>query len=223
MTPWMILDIATAAIPNAADYITADPADAPSNYGAEAAAKWAQKEAQKKLERAGLDLDLARLTAIGVRDGHSDAGLAITLCQTEDEERTALAALALNLSFTRPQLIAFNGFQFDLLILQRRARYLGLKFPTLNTDKYRSSNLDLLDLLTYRGAVARKSLSWYVKRLGWTDLVKPLSGEEEAQVPQSGRWDELRQSVVHDVEATYRLAQWLGVLPETDTRGEAIL
>jgi hypothetical protein len=51
-----------------------------------------------------------------------------------------------------------------------------------------------------------------VRRLGWTDLLKPLTGAEEAQVPQTGRWDELRASLAHDVDATVRLARWLGVI-----------
>jgi len=208
VTPWLILDVATAPVDNAADFIEADPSDAPSNYGPEAAQKWAEKERQKKLDRAGLDVDLARVTAIGAK------GTLLTLdvlCTDESSERRHLEALGNDILDSK--LITFNGHAFDLLVLQRRARYLGVKdFPVINTDRYKSHHVDLMDVLTHRGILARRSLGFYVKRLGWTDLVKPLSGSEEAQVPQTGKWDELRLSVQHDVEATYRLAKWLGVI-----------
>jgi hypothetical protein len=42
--------------------------------------------------------------------------------------------------------------------------------------------------------------------------VKPLSGAEEAQVHESGRWADLELSVRHDLTATKRLAEWLGVI-----------
>jgi hypothetical protein len=49
--------------------------------------------------------------------------------------------------------------------------------------------------------------------MGWDDLMpKPLSGAEEAQVPVTGRWDELAASLKRDVEAIYRLAVWCGVI-----------
>ena len=92
----------------------------------------------------------------------------------------------------------------------RRCAYLNLDVPAINLDRYRTPHVDLFDKLSYHGAIQAHSLGWYVKRQGWTDLVKPLSGAEEAQVPATGQWYDLRASVQHDVTATMRLANWLG-------------
>jgi hypothetical protein len=207
----LILDIATAPLENAADYITTDDITAPSNYKDPAAiARYVDAEKAKRLEKAALDPDTCRVTALGWQ---SDTGSDIELARDEDDEREVIRAI-LTFALDR-QIVTFNGFKFDLPVLMRRCAYLGVPMPDLNLDRYRSPHVDLYDRLTFRGAITGHLLSWYVKRHGWTDLVKPLTGAEEAQVPQSGRWDELAQSVRHDLTATARLAQWLGVLPKT--------
>jgi hypothetical protein len=48
--------------------------------------------------------------------------------------------------------------------------------------------------------------------------MKPLSGAEEAKAPALGQWDELEQSVRHDVIATYRMAVWMGVIESAAER-----
>lgn len=208
----LYLDVATAPLENAADFITTDDIQAPSNYvKPEAIAGYVQKEVAKRLERAALDPDCCRLTAIGTRLGESSI---VLTCRTEDSERDALETVANILRTYPPSIVSFNGFKFDLPVLMRRAQYLGVLMPELNLDRYRSPHVDLYDRLTYRGAITGHALSWYVKRHGWTDLVKPLSGAEEALVPQTGRWDELELSVRHDLTATERIAKWLRIVPE---------
>lgn len=221
----LILDIATAPLENAADYITTDDISAPSNYKDPAAiARYVDGEKAKRLEKAALDPDTCRITAVGWQ---TDAGSGVRLCHDAEEEQDVLEYLVETLAdepdtrvgrYASPpppstQLVTFNGFKFDLPVLMRRCAYLGLPVPDLNLDRYRSPHVDLYDRLTFRGAITGHSLGWYVKRLGWTDLVKPLTGAEEAQVPQTGRWDDLAASVRHDLTATYRLAQWLRVVP----------
>lgn len=227
MTPWLCLDIATSSIENACDFLDNEDISAPSHYrDPEKIAAYQAEKRASRLERAGLDVDLARITAIGVR--LSTGSQEIRLCRTEADEIMAVKWLA-DVDYLlpgtwreKPRYLTFNGHSFDLLLLQRRARYLGVDFPAINTDRFKSPHIDLLDILSARGVLTRKPLSWYVKRHGWTDLVKPLTGAEEAQVPQTGRWDDLRLSVQHDVEATYRIAKWLQVIPAEDTREAGI-
>jgi hypothetical protein len=94
----------------------------------------------------------------------------------------------------------------------RRASYLAVNLK-INVDRYRTPHVDVSERLTHRGLLQAKSLGFYVRRLGWTDLVKPLSGAEEALAAQDGRWAEIETSVRHDLLATQRLASWLGVFP----------
>lgn len=209
----LVLDCASAAITGAEAYL--DPVSAPSNWKDEAkiAAYVAEKTAER-LQFAGLDLDLARITAIGWND---DGVVRVDLCRDKEDESEALSSLAAMLyNDHNLRLITYNGLSFDLPLLMRRARYLGVKFPKLNLDRYRSPHVDLMQDLSDRDPQRRRPLGFYVRRLGWTDLVKPLSGEQESQVPVTGKWAELEQSVIHDVTAVYRLACWMGVLqPET--------
>lgn len=208
---WIVLDVASAPLANAADFIDKSAIEAPSNYKKpEAIAGYIEEEYASRVARAGLDLDLARITAIGMAgEGYAQ----VNLCRTEDDERQQLTDLALALRVDdRPTLVTYGGFHFDLPLLMRRSRYLGVNFPTLNLDRYKSPHLDLLLELSDRDPSRRRSLSFYCRRLGWSDLCKTLSGAEEAQVFTSGRWEDLQASVEHDVEATRRLASWMGHL-----------
>ncbi len=208
----IIIDVSTAPIDGADTYLDGAIA-APSNYKDEA--KIAAYITEKRAERvagAALDLDLARITGIGMMNSN---GVTVSLCKTEDDERQSLSGLAYILASDPHrvcQIITYNGFSFDLPMLMRRARYLGVKFPALNLDKFRSPHVDLVPVLTGNDPSRRRSLAFYVKRLGWTDISKPLSGEEESRVHQTGAWDALDASIRHDVTATYRLAVWLGIV-----------
>ncbi len=221
----IILDIATSALPNAAEFIDVDSISAPSNWKdpAKIDAYKAEKLAER-LDSAALDFDLARITGIGWAGDM--AGIA--LCRDEESERLELTYLAERLigptwlewdtekSARQParsdyRLISYNGLAFDWPMLMRRARYLGVPFPVINTDRYKSPHVDLLALLSDRDPSRRRSLGFYVKRLSM-GLVKPLTGAQEAQVPVTGAWAGLEASLRHDVEAIDRLAKWLGVL-----------
>lgn len=212
----LTIDVASAPIVGAEAYI--EPATAPSNYkDPEKIAAYIAEANADRLSRAALDLDLACISMIGFQIG---GGQPVFLdCRDEDQERIALREIAelLSESFSRvpPTIITFNGTVFDLPLLMRRARYLGVTFPVINLDRYRSPHLDLCNILSDRDNARRRSLGFYVRRLGWTDLVKPLSGAEEALAPSNGQWAELQQSVRHDVIGAYRLAQWLDYCPKS--------
>jgi hypothetical protein len=209
MRHWLILDVATSALPDAETYLEGT-VRAPKTYKDPQAIKdyIAEKQAER-LASAALDVDLARVIGLGVITDAFPTPATATLCD-EEAERRELAGLADDIH-SGVTLITFGGFNFDLPLIQRRARYLGVNFPKLNLDRYRSPHIDLCEELSDRNPQRRRSLEFYAKRLGM-GITKTLSGAEEAQVPTTGKWDELAESLKHDVEATYRLAQWLGYI-----------
>lgn len=213
LTRFCITDISTAPIDGCADWL--DEPQAPSNWKdpAKIAAYIAEKKADQT-ERAGLDPDLGRITGIGVwQSGYPSPE--IWLCRSETDERNALDIFAEAHKSLALELIGFNSLKFDWPFLMRRAAYLGVKL-SINVDKYRGNNLDLSDILTHHGALTARSLGFYQRRLKM-GLTKPLSGAEESQVPVSGRWPELELSLRHDVEATRRLAVWMGLIAPVTT------
>lgn len=211
---YLVLDVATAPMPGAVAYM--DEPSAPANYkDAEKIAAYIAEKKAEQVERCGLDLDLCQITAVGLMGPDGDP--AVMTCQNEDAEREALATVARRCRVNTAPLpvITYNGIKFDLPLVMRRARYLGVSFPAFNLDRFRTPHVDLCNVLTNNGALQAKSLGFYVRRLGWTDLTKALSGAEEARVLETGRWDELASSVRHDLIAAYRLAQWLAITEPT--------
>jgi hypothetical protein len=208
ITNWLIVDVASAPIPDAALYLEGS-VKAPSNYKDEdkIAAYIAEKEAER-LAMAATDIDLAQITGLGL---YRPDGEVVSVLGTGGDELVLLRDLAGALR-SRPTIVTYGGFNFDLPLVMRRARYLGVEFPALNLDRYKSPHLDLCDLLSDRNPQRRRPLGFYAKRLGWTDIEKPLSGADEAKVQQTGQWDALADSLRHDITATYRLACWLGLI-----------
>jgi DNA polymerase elongation subunit (family B) len=205
----IVIDLATSALPDAERFLEGT-VKAPSNYKDPVKIADFIKEAQaERLASAALDMDLARITALGFLLGEN--GIDVRVCRDEADEHLLIQDVAALLT-PMPTIITFGGHNFDLPLVMRRARYLGVKFPALNLDRFKSPHIDLCELLSDRNPQRRRSLGFYAKRMGWTDLAKILSGAEEAQVPQTGRWDDLEVSIRHDVTATYRLAQWMGVI-----------
>ena len=211
---WLILDIATAALPNAADFI--EPVDSPKRRPPatytkpDSIADWRRKDYESDLAKAGLDFDLAMITGLGLMSLH---GQSISLLRSFDEESLIREAASHIQPETR--IVTYNGNAFDLPMLMRRAKYLDVPFPAINIDRYKSPHVDLCAILSGGDRDKRRSLSFYARRLGM-GITKVLSGAEESQVPVTGRWDDLAASIQHDVEATRRLAVWLGVISPTE-------
>ncbi len=222
---YLILDLETLGVPNAADFLPLDEIEADGRLKdpVKIAADITGKQ-QALLDRAALDLDLARICAVGthpIGDGAGTGG--VTLAPTEEEEQGALEALALVLDLASRDfvtLITFNGHKYDLPLLMRRAKYLGVPFPKINLDRYKSPHIDLYEELTMRGAIKAHSLRWYMRRLGWTDLLEadPFKegGSDVATAAAEGKWDDIAAHCRVDVTATLRLAQWLGVIPKAE-------
>lgn len=214
MRDWLILDIATAALPDAERYLEGT-VRAPGNY--KDPVKIAEAIAEKTAERirmAATDVDLARITGFGMWHDALSSPSVVTL-KDEPSEAAILRAIANDLRRLNPMIITFGGFSFDLPLLMRRARYLGIDFPKIDLDRFRSPHVDLCEILSDRNNDRKRSLQFYVKRLGW-DISKTLTGAEEAQVPTTGKWDELAASLDHDVTATHRLAKWLEIISEQE-------
>ncbi len=209
---YLILDLETCAIEGADQFI--DPPSAPSNYkDPDKIAAYVAEERQKLVDRAALDLDLARVACLGYSFGNERR--VINSFKNEDEERAGLTLLFNMIAADRNTIIVtFNGRTFDLPLLQRRAWYLGLPPFKPNLDRYRSPHLDLYEALTMNGAVKAHGLSWYIKRLGWTDLAGTMPGSQVPQAIRDGKWAEVEAHCAADVQATERLARWLGLLPK---------
>lgn len=208
---WLILDVSSCAVEGVENYLTpASERRAPASYSKpESIAAWQAEDFQDDLDRAALDWDLARITGVGyaIPQGHFLDGTA----ETPEKERALVYEIASRIR-EADMLIGFGARNFDWPLLMRRARYLGVDFPEINLDRYRSPHIDLCELLSHGDRQKQKPLSFWIRRLGWSDLTKPLSGKEEAQIFQHERWSDLAASLAHDVEATYRLAQWAKVI-----------
>lgn len=216
MSRYLVLDLETVPIANAADYLPLDEIEPdgrlkdPEKIKADIAAKQ-----QKRIDEAALDLDLARVIAVGrmtCESAHPDVQYADDL----DGEREMVAMLAAQLDPRENHiLITFNGHKYDLPLLMRRAKYLGVPFPKINLDRYRSPHIDLYDELTLKGAVKAHSLRWYMRRLSWTDLLEADPFKDSSEVGAAvaaGRWDDVAAHCRVDVTATLRLAKWMGVI-----------
>lgn len=218
---YLILDVASAPIANAADFLADEPINAPANYKDPAKiAAYVEEKRLELLEKAALDLDLACITGIGYQLPGEE--VRVLMAQTEKDEARIVREIG-QLIDSGLNLVTFNGQRFDLPLLMRRAAYLGIwQFPIINLDRYRSPHSDLWQRLTLNGAVSAHALGFYVRRHKWTDLVKPLSGADESRVHVTGQWAELEDSLRHDVTAVQRLARWIGAIPRLDVPVRAL-
>ena len=212
---YIILDLESHAIPDAATYLT-EPVDAPSNWkDPEKIAQYIKDAKQAQLDKAALDIDLARIVCLGVQevDGQSDT----TTIQTEMKER-AMLDLFFKSFFTShntadwPILVTFNGLGFDLPLLLRRALYLGVKAPQIQIDKFKHPHvIDLMDLLSYSGKMKPHSLSFYCQRFG-IPVNDENSGKDIAALIAADNWAAVEAHCASDVQATYALAKRMGVI-----------
>src|SRR4030095_14063934 len=96
----------------------------------------------------------------------------------------------------------------------------GCNFHGFRLTLWKGPHIDVLLALRFeRPQIFRAhSLQFYVRRLGWSDLQKPLSGVEEANVWKTGKWTELEKSIRHDCLATYRLGLWLNLYQPVEVK-----
>ena len=212
---YIICDVETLAHPDAGQWL--EPVKAPSNYKdpAKIAAAVAEGTAERD-QKLGLDPDCCVIAALGYVVVGSDEPVCDVTYGSEHTEAGALDAFwhlyAAPQGQQETRLVTFYGRQFDLPVLMRRSMYLGVKFPKLNLDRYRSPHIDVWDVLTYNGALrTAHSLKFYGKRLGIGTLDK-VDGGDVAQLAKVGNWDAIREHCLSDVGLTHALASKLGLL-----------
>lgn len=211
----LIVDIECVGIDNADSYI--EPVEAPSNYkSAEAIEKYRIEATAKAIDRCGLDPDLCRIVALGY--GGATAGDGVTICKTEDAEARALDYFWRTVVLqgeVRP-IVSFHGFGYDLPVLMRRSQYLGIAYPAISLDRYRSPHIDLMQKLTWNGAIKAHKLSFYASRFGWP-IVDPVDGSQIAALVKAGDWKSVESHCLNDLAQTRFIAQKLKLIPSAAT------
>jgi len=210
---YLVLDIETAPLDDAADYL--EPVSAPSNYKDEAKiAEYCAKAQAEQLAKAALDVDLCRVVAIAWHDGHQiQVSLGETVGDDSRSEWVCLYDFWCAVQVGGLPLVGFNILQFDLPVLYRRSMYLGIEAPELERGKYRHGNvIDLADLLSEQGRLRLRSLDFYCRRFG-IDIPPVGEGKDVPGWVAAGQWDQVEEHVRADVARTAALAKRIGVLP----------
>lgn len=161
----------------------------------------------KLVERCGLDPDLCRIVALGY--GDSDESDHVAICQDEQREAEALRTFwgrVVNTAGVVRPLVTFNGFGYDLPVLVRRSQYLGVAHPVINIDKYRSPHHDLMQLLSFRGAIRAHTLKFYCSRFG-RPVEDDIDGSQIGALVAEGAWDAVEAHCRSDLQLTRFLAQ----------------
>src|SRR5580765_8581255 len=147
----LVVDVATAPIDKVEQFADPDAIKAPDHY--KDPLKIADYEERQRLnlgEKSALDPDLARITGIGTLDPTLGPEPAIALLRTDEEEKSCIQALGDLIRGSHDlQLVTFNGLAFDLPVLMRRAQYLGLQFPRIQLEHWKSPHLDVLLALRF--------------------------------------------------------------------------
>lgn len=211
---YLILDIETLPHPDASQWLEPVKPAANLKDPVKVAASIAERTAERD-DKLGLDPDCCQCCAIGWYVVGTDEPK-VVIAKNEAEEAGALRELAdayaAPVGQQETRIVTFYGRQFDLPVVMRRAMYLGVKFPALNLDRYRSPHIDVWDALTYGGALrTAHSLSFYAKRMGFTTLDK-VDGGDVAALAKAGNWDAIREHCLSDVGLTHAVANKLGLL-----------
>jgi hypothetical protein len=215
----LVFDVESIAIDKASDYL--EPAVAPSNYvKQEAIDAYIAKANAEALAKAALDVDLARIVAIGICDDYIESSATVCIAKNESEEKAILTAFWLRViggngssTSTRPVLIGFNCLAFDLPLLLRRSLYLGVKAPYVQVGKYRHDGVvDLMMSLSFDGALRYRGLRFYAKRFALDVANDPNNGADIAALVAAGDWAGVSAHCRSDVALTVALARRVGVM-----------
>lgn len=172
-----------------------------------------QERTAALVDRCALDPDLCRIVALGCGDADGDDTSLI--CRDEAQEAAALRLFwsrVVNVAGATRTLISFNGFGYDLPVLMRRSAYLGVDYPQLNLDRYRSPHIDLMQVLTFRGAIKAHKLSFYASRFGYASD-DTVTGADIAALVKAGDWAAVEAHNLSDLKLTRFVAQKLRVIP----------
>lgn len=211
----LVFDCEAVAIDGAAEYL--ESAQAPANYKDEAKiAAYCEQAQREQLAKAALDIDLARIVALGVISDDA-AEPVVYVATNEQDERSILAGfwsrLATPLGVPRPTLIGFNCIGYDLPLLLRRSLYLGVPAPRLSINKYRHDGIvDLMLSLSFDGAQKFRGLAFYRKRFELDVPADEMTGKDIAGLYAARNWVGIEAHCWADVLTTAALARRIGVL-----------
>ena len=206
----IVIDIETVAAPGCADLL--DPVKPPTNYKDPAKiAAYCEEKQVERIATAGLEADLCEVVAVGWQvEGSSTA----VLTRGEASERDMLGTIWDKIDVC--PVIGFNVLGFDLPVLIRRSQLLGVIYPNLNLDRYRTPHIDLIERLTFNGKLTYRSLAFYCRLFG-IPCKDTTKGADIAQLVTKFRWDAVATHCRADVEETAALAQRLGWLAVAET------
>jgi hypothetical protein len=209
-----LLDIETAPLENAADFIDFSDIKAPANYKDPAKIEAYIEEAKARaLDNCSLDPDLCRVVVLGCwRDDWAEP---VVDMATDDEAECAMLSRFWHWVNGSDLLITYNGVAFDVPVLMRRSLYLGVSAPALDVGKYRHGRIeDLMLRLSFDGALKYRSQDWYLRRFGYVepDPTPDISGAEVAQHVAAGDLEPVREHCRRDMYRLRFLAERLGVL-----------
>lgn len=132
----------------------------------------------------------------------------------KDKDEVELITITLNILTNYidngHHLVTYNGSEFDVPFLIRRAMLLGVTKPNyLNVNeiigRYTPSHIDLFNRLhSYRELQKYKyiPLHEWAYKLNIVNTVKGDDGEQVAVLPFMGMWDELEQHLLEDLVKT---------------------
>lgn len=204
MRPYCVFDTEAVAIEGVEAYL--DPVVAPANYKDPLKiAAYQEEQRQARIERAALDIDLARIVALMYDlNGTLQGGV----CVTEADERDRLQTFVDTV--LRPWqddilLVGFNCLQYDLPLILRRCQLHGIAV-SLDLQRYRNSRIvDVMQALSFNGLVKPHSLQFYARRFG-IDTSQMSQGCDVAATWAAGHYTDVLLHCEEDVALTRELA-----------------
>jgi len=207
-----ILDVETVADPRAAEW--AEPVAAPANYKDPVKiAAYIADATREQVERAALYPWTASVVCLGLCASDA-AGQPMTIvCRTPTDEADALRWLwsrVVDGGAVMP-LVGFKSRTYDLPVLLARSMVLGVPAPAINLDRYRSPHIDLLERLTWQGAIPARSLKWFARRFG-IPVEDETSGADVARLVADGQYEAVADHCRSDLRITRALAHVIGAI-----------
>ena len=214
-----ILDIETAALDEAIEWLEEEPIHAPANYKDEAKkAEYIAKAEAERLEKMALDPDTARIVALGWHDIGSEP--IVHLCSNEFEEREGLKLFWESFVQQETRIIGFNTHGFDLPAIVTRSIWLDVYHPHICfSPEWKSyPHVDLFQKLGLNGARKNvKRLRFYARRCK-LPIYDDITGKDVAALVKDGSreaWEKIYNHCLSDLTLTQALAERLKVLPKT--------
>jgi len=182
--------------------INPDDLKAPSNYkSAEAIAKYQQAKAQEIEAKAGLNSFTAKICCIGYAVNDDPAKYIVGI-----NEQEVLTKFADALEVEAVTWIGYNILAFDLPFIYHRAIKYGLKgLKNMLPQDSRQYSYDVMKKISPTDYASRVSLKDAALYFGLENPKNKMSGADVQSYYDAGRFDEIGQYCLMDVEITRNL------------------